>query len=116
MGRPHTTFVFDRLTMLQSLKFPDFYKIPGIETWAESGMALYERALAGSLRGEGCGSCSDGKNELNELLWRFGGILATSEATRTGLVEFITRKRRYRPVPILLYYKDDTGRVQTLKL
>lgn len=116
MGRPRTTFVFDRLTLLQALKFPDFYKVPGIESWAVEGAGVYERALDGSLRGTGCGSCGEGKGELNELLWKLGAVAAASEATRAGLVAFITAKRRYRPVPILLYYRDDTGRVQTLTM
>lgn len=117
-------FVIDVMVTYQLIGNPEFWEAapPGLlDDIRDSAREAYEKALA-IARGDSCPGCNSIRAALtdthNEIGRRLAGVQAVAAEWRgfDPLVDFITRKRGYRPRPIIMFYKDTNGVTAKLEL
>jgi hypothetical protein len=86
----------------------------------DDGEAAHERVVQAVLGGKplaDCAGCSTIKGAMRSFLTEFSRRLAYADSeAQEQFVEYVTKKRGYRPQPIVVYHKDDGGRTHELRL
>jgi hypothetical protein len=113
--------VIDHTVFYQLISSRKFYsEVPAFHFMKEQGLAIAEQILQATLARETqCAGCNNLKQSVDPLFRAFGAELyklqADSPEALTPLVTYISQKKGYRPMPIMLYYRTDDG-IKTLKL
>jgi hypothetical protein len=105
----------------QLLADDEFYTVvpPSLATLEEQARKARQDALNVAL-GKACAGCSSVRDVLMPIMDEYGRQLsvihqADPEALNP-LVDYISRKRGFRPTPIVLYYREVNGKTTRLIL
>ncbi len=115
-------FVIELMTLYQILTDPKFWTAcPELVELQAEGQQYRERVLKEVLQpSASCGTCGTLSTVLGPYFHKFCQHLSAKFQEDAGnletFVDYISRKRGYRPVPILLYYKTVTGKNGKLQL
>ena len=121
---PGPKLVLDHMVLYQLLSDPKFWQqVPAFAFMKRSGQEAIQRIqddIISGKRAKPCVGCSTLRPILIPLLIVFGQHLAQlkgdSPEAVNELVEFIARKRKYRPAPIVVYYKNEHGQAAQVEV
>jgi len=115
--KPGPKLVIDHMITYQLLGMDEFWAaLPReLADIREAGREAHAKALQIAM-GKTCAGCTSIKSAVgpvHNLIW---SRLVASAAPTHEIVDLISAKRGYRPRPISIYFKDETGKVHLLTL
>lgn len=98
----------------------DFFREVPEFAFMKGQAAAAQKLVLGPLLGEdGCGDCMSISKAMKPVMATFIGhvrqLLTDSPEALDNLLQYITRKRGYRPLPITLLYRDTHGNLQRIE-
>lgn len=115
-------FVLDHMMIYQMLADEMLWeRVPEMLTLKDDGEAAHHKIVQQVILAKpGCKSCSTIRTIVKPFQTQLGTLLeelhARDDESLDNLVKYISVRRGYRPVPILVYYVSTDGAVKQLEL
>ena len=114
--------ILEHMILYQILSDRKFWELcPEWVEWKDEGQAVHQKVVDEVLHpSAGCKACGTVKSVMKQFLMKFTRQVAdwhtTDAAKLDSLVAYISKKRGYRPVPIVVNYKDAQGKIRAVLL
>lgn len=120
------TLAIDHNVLFQLLQDPAFYRrVPVFHFMKDQALAVVERIVARAglppeQREGDCAACGSLRQEIAPLQQVFVAELrklaADAPEALASLVDYVAARRGYRPVPVVVYFREADGSVGSVKL